>query len=689
MKNFLKRAGKDIPITMLEEGSQEAMQEFISVVNEKINDPDVDKTWKERAKELFSQENLDRYQESAAAGAAGGVVFGTGKAAMPGARVQKEGDLDGILRLPAPGDQGGGAAPAPPGAPLTFGGTPAGPTDAEAFGANPVIVDELVKSVDSGMFTLPELDEIRNNPDFMAQHRLTPADIDEATRIIGAREQEEADDAVINRAISGQTTEEEVPAPAANLITPELDDASAVNIFKGKYTGTVDFQPGEGKSGTFRVARAIGSIFGKRVVPVKMGEGYNGAFDPENPGVIFVNEDSPVSAAFIMGHELNHTLEADDADSWNVLMSVAKEEMTPEQFTSYKERLGKKITENGEQVEVSDDDVYREMLADFSGNNFTKQEFWDKVFAKDKNAFEKIVDRMQFIIAKVKESLAWDGAESQKFFKDVQKMEDALAEAVRKHIGPMEASKAASTMKGVTGVTTGKDGVTTTSIKIGEGSTMSLTEDDKTVTIESMGRPGARIEGIREETSDKDKGEPTKVLTKVLDTAKGKGKKVVAVGAAENPYFLKQGFMPLPNGDAVFYPDQTPGKKAKTPKPAKAVAPSVAAPEKAQEGTSVASEATPGTEAPAVSEEPTGGTAEVPAEPEADTLPHRLARAVGKPEQVDLLVKGGHTTEDAQITEIIRDAIINPSIAVNGLRNRPSPATVKNTAKTQAMSDAK
>ncbi|MCP4493229.1 MAG: ParB N-terminal domain-containing protein [Gammaproteobacteria bacterium] len=62
-----KRVGIGVPIAMAKEATQEAFQEFISKVNERVNDPNVN---------LFDKEAMVEYMNSAAAGAVGGLAFG-------------------------------------------------------------------------------------------------------------------------------------------------------------------------------------------------------------------------------------------------------------------------------------------------------------------------------------------------------------------------------------------------------------------------------------------------------------------------------------------------------------------------------------------------------------------------------------------------------------------------------------
>jgi len=67
---FIKAMIKAVPGTMAKEGTQEFVQEFISTLNMFVQDPE---------EKLFSPENIHRYIDSAAAGAAAGVLFGLGE----------------------------------------------------------------------------------------------------------------------------------------------------------------------------------------------------------------------------------------------------------------------------------------------------------------------------------------------------------------------------------------------------------------------------------------------------------------------------------------------------------------------------------------------------------------------------------------------------------------------------------
>ena len=74
MKAFLRRAGKEIPKASGKEGMQEVFQEFIGVLNEKVNHPETD---------MADKEAMSGYLNSFAAGAISGPLFGTVEAAFP------------------------------------------------------------------------------------------------------------------------------------------------------------------------------------------------------------------------------------------------------------------------------------------------------------------------------------------------------------------------------------------------------------------------------------------------------------------------------------------------------------------------------------------------------------------------------------------------------------------------------
>lgn len=83
IKNFLKRAGKEIPKSMGKEGVQEVVQEFLSIANERITGAEAPDDWKETAK---------RFINTFAAGAVGGAAFGVigAKAGLQNVQIGKE-----------------------------------------------------------------------------------------------------------------------------------------------------------------------------------------------------------------------------------------------------------------------------------------------------------------------------------------------------------------------------------------------------------------------------------------------------------------------------------------------------------------------------------------------------------------------------------------------------------------------
>lgn len=106
IKNFLKRAGREIPKSMGGEGLQEITQEFLSIMNEMVTDPTVNPV---------DRENITRMLNSGAAGAAGGVGFGAVGAVSPGpVQIVQPGQEDGLVAPSAPS-----APSAPPAGPLS------------------------------------------------------------------------------------------------------------------------------------------------------------------------------------------------------------------------------------------------------------------------------------------------------------------------------------------------------------------------------------------------------------------------------------------------------------------------------------------------------------------------------------------------------------------------------------------
>lgn len=79
--SFLKRLGTEIPKQMGEEAAQEVFQSFVGILNKKINDPLVS---------LTDKKAISEYLNSAAGGAAGGLLFGGTTAAFPESKEIRE-----------------------------------------------------------------------------------------------------------------------------------------------------------------------------------------------------------------------------------------------------------------------------------------------------------------------------------------------------------------------------------------------------------------------------------------------------------------------------------------------------------------------------------------------------------------------------------------------------------------------
>lgn len=169
-------------------------------------------------------------------------------------------------------------------------------------------------------------------------------------------------------------------------------------------------------------ATNLASKFGKRItwIDAKGDFGINGVVVPNIKDVIFLDVNTKYPAHAVMGHELSHHLEYDKPDVYKDLVRSMEGLLK-----NHKEYADKYKIEG-----ASHKDIVKEMIGDIMGDNFTKQDFWNKLADQDRSLFTKIADTIK---AWLEQFIKSNNLGSDAFVKDVKKAREVIALAVAKY----------------------------------------------------------------------------------------------------------------------------------------------------------------------------------------------------------------------------------------------------------------
>ncbi|MHB8727563.1 MAG: LPD5 domain-containing protein [Sulfuricaulis sp.] len=230
---------------------------------------------------------------------------------------------------------------------------------------------------------------------------------------------------------------EEAPREETPEITPlrkAVESATGKPFAEGSFTNA-------GVPDAFRgVAQAVKDIFGKNVVffhnhvPDKISfGGIATAHDTKN---IYVNAAHSKPFSYVTGHELLHLLKRDRPDIYNGLYQVALKHFRPEMVEAYKQFLTKFKDKNDLERVPDDKMTHEEMLANFTGDNFSRPVFWAKLAKEEPNVFMRmartVYEYLKSLIANAKMRFGkQSGYNSADYFTDLEKMRDAIGKAMK------------------------------------------------------------------------------------------------------------------------------------------------------------------------------------------------------------------------------------------------------------------
>jgi len=150
--------------------------------------------------------------------------------------------------------------------------------------------------------------------------------------------------------------------------------------------------------------------------------GFNGVRDRKS-NVILLDANAKLPSMIVAGHEIWHHIEL----TYPELADAVKAALAPliKNHEQFMERLRKR--------DQAGADPESELIGDFFGDNFGRQEFWDELKRREPNLFKRLARIVKAwldkLIAKLKGAKP-KGFESEQYFNDLEQARDVVANAV-------------------------------------------------------------------------------------------------------------------------------------------------------------------------------------------------------------------------------------------------------------------
>ena len=147
----------------------------------------------------------------------------------------------------------------------------------------------------------------------------------------------------------------------------------------------------------------------------------DGLYNPDDSNTVYLNTASTKPLLSLVGHELLHSLKANRPDLYNFLVNATKNNIVD--FDGFLDKLGLKRG-----MGISEELGHEELYADFLGDQFGQEEFWNKLYAADKTMAQKLLHAIRKIIARV---MSYSQPSTQGHFKNVKDVQDVLVKVMK------------------------------------------------------------------------------------------------------------------------------------------------------------------------------------------------------------------------------------------------------------------
>lgn len=148
------------------------------------------------------------------------------------------------------------------------------------------------------------------------------------------------------------------------------------------------------------ISKMFQKAFGIKVAFFDGDTMVNGAVDPSNPDVVFINRKTTLPMHWVAGHEFGHTLQVNHPDLYEKVLDILDGLATDEQIKKYSD----KALHNSSTIKEDRRAILEEMANDELGNMFTDKKFWDRVALQGREFFRKVAQIALDIIGKMEKA---------------------------------------------------------------------------------------------------------------------------------------------------------------------------------------------------------------------------------------------------------------------------------------------
>ncbi|MFA5753308.1 MAG: hypothetical protein WC910_09580, partial [Bacteroidales bacterium] len=162
----------------------------------------------------------------------------------------------------------------------------------------------------------------------------------------------------------------------------------------------------------------ISKVFGKEVIWVELADTtpfFNGVVSDKVPDKVFINAKTKEPYLFILGHEMLHKMKFESPELYASLLTETKKYLKDRKGVARLSELDRE-----------------ELYADFVGEAFTSEAYWNHLQKKNPTLFEKAIQTAKDIIDKVIKALNIDNI-SPKYLSDVKKAQTIIADIMDKY----------------------------------------------------------------------------------------------------------------------------------------------------------------------------------------------------------------------------------------------------------------
>jgi hypothetical protein len=172
-------------------------------------------------------------------------------------------------------------------------------------------------------------------------------------------------------------------------------------------------------------AKRLAALFGRRVVTFRNADNprVNGITNARHRDLIFLNADSTRPYWAVAGHELWHHLVLEQPELANQVWEAVRPEL--KNFDQYRKKF------RGD-PHYKSEDIPHELMGDFLGDSVGDASFWTKLGQENPKVLRRFAIAVNEWLTKVSAAIKRHGFGSDSYFKDIDRAQSVLADAIGK-----------------------------------------------------------------------------------------------------------------------------------------------------------------------------------------------------------------------------------------------------------------